>query len=237
MRGSWAIVTLGVVLGCRAAGAGEEDRVLERKSMVESQLKARDIEDPTVLAAMEKVPRHRFIPDEFRNDAYHDHPVAIGFGQTISQPYIVAYMTQAISPRPGMKVLEVGTGSGYQAAILGEVVGPTGAVYSIEIVGDLAKEAERTLRSLAYDNVHVRAGDGYEGWPDAAPFDAVLITAAPPAVPTPLLRQLKEGGTLVAPVGEGIQDLVRIRRRGGGYDQEVLLPVRFVPMTGKAQGR
>jgi protein-L-isoaspartate(D-aspartate) O-methyltransferase len=186
---------------------------------------------------MEKVPRHLFVPAEFRSDAYDDHPVPIGYGQTISQPYIVAFMTQAIAPRPGMSVLEIGTGSGYQAAVLAEVVGRTGRVRSIEIVEDLARGAAATLRDQGYAAVHVRAGDGYEGWPDEAPFDAILVTAAPPAVPTPLLRQLKEGGVLVAPVGEGVQDLVRFVRRGNAFEREVLLPVRFVPMTGKAQGR
>jgi protein-L-isoaspartate(D-aspartate) O-methyltransferase len=215
---------------------GREERVADRRAMVESQLRGRDITDPTVLSAMGRVPRHRFVPDDFESDAYDDHPVPIGFGQTISQPYVVAFMTQAIEPRPGMKVLEIGTGSGYQAAILAEVVGTKGAVFSIEIVGDLARRAADTLRAMAYDNVHVRAGDGYEGWPDEAPFDAILITAAPPAVPTPLLRQLTIGGVLVAPIGEIEQNLVRYRRLEKGYERESLLPVRFVPMTGKAQG-
>ncbi len=232
------VVAVLACLGCRAAGAGRvEDAVAERKAMVESQLLGRDIRDAAVLAAMGKVPRHRFVPDEFRSDAYDDHPVPIGHGQTISQPYVVAFMTQAISPRPGMKVLEVGTGSGYQAAILAEVVGPTGRVFTIEIVEELARHAASTLHALGYDAVQVRAGDGYEGWPEEAPFDAILVTAAPPAVPTPLLHQLKDGGVLVVPVGEGVQDLVAIRNVHGRYEREVLLPVRFVPMTGKAQGR
>jgi len=231
-------IALLACLGCRAAGADrQEDGVAERKAMVESQLAGRDIRDAAVLAAMGKVPRHRFVPDEFRSDAYDDHPVPIGHGQTISQPYVVAFMTQAIAPRPGMKVLEVGTGSGYQAAILAEVVGPTGRVFTIEIIEELARHAASTLRALGYDAVQVRAGDGYEGWPEEAPFDAILVTAAPPAVPTPLLHQLKDGGVLVVPVGEGVQDLVAIRNVHGRYEREVLLPVRFVPMTGKAQGR
>jgi len=244
MSGAWAIVVLGGLLGCReSAGieaptvAAREERMADRKAMVEAQLKGRDIVDPAVLAAMLKVPRHLFVSDEYQSDAYEDHPVPIGFGQTISQPYVVAFMTQAVAPRPGMKVLEIGTGSGYQAAILAEVAGPTGAVFSIEIIGALAKRAADTLRGLAYDTVQVRAGDGYEGWPEEAPFDAILITAAPPAVPTPLLRQLGVGGLLVAPIGEADQSLVRIRRTDTGFESQPLLPVRFVPMTGKAQGR
>jgi len=237
MRAAWTSLVLGVALGCRSPEAGEEDRVAERRSMVATQLKARDITDPAVLAAMETVPRPRFVSEEFRADAYDDHPVPIGHGQTISQPYIVAFMTQAIAPRPGMAVLEIGTGSGYQAAVLAEVVGRTGRVRSIEIVEDLARGAAATLRDLGYATVVVRAGDGYEGWPEEAPFDAILVTAAPPAVPTPLLRQLKEDGVLVAPIGEGVQDLVRFVRHGNAFERDVLLPVRFVPMTGKAQGR
>lgn len=235
MREWGAIVALGVALGCPSVGAGPGDRGRERKAMVASQLKGRDIIDPRVLEAMSKTPRHRFIPAAGQDEAYDDHPVPIGHGQTISQPYIVAFMTQAIAPRAGMRVLEVGTGSGYQAAVLSEVVGGDGQVFTIEIVEDLAKRADATLKALGYGNVQVRAGDGYGGWPEEAPFDAILITAAPPSVPGPLLRQLKVGGVLVAPVGVGVQDLVRITRNPDEYVREFLLPVMFVPMTGKAQ--
>ena len=209
----------------------------EQQAMVQQQLRARDIEDPAVLAAMGKVPRHAFVPRGFRGEAYDDHPVPIGLGQTISQPYIVACMTQAIRPRPGMRVLEVGTGSGYQAAVLAEVAGPSGAVFSVEILEDLARRATATLAALGYGNVRVRAGDGWEGWVEHAPYDAILLTAAPLEIPPPLLEQLAPGGVLVAPLGEGVQDLVRVTRTADGLRREVLLGVRFVPMTGRAQGR
>ena len=203
-----------------------------RELMVVQQLQARGISDPRVLAAMRKVPRHELIPEENREEAYGDHPVPIGQGQTISQPLIVAYMTECLELKGGEKVLEVGTGSGYQAAILAEL----GArVYSIEIVPSLAKRAEADLERLGYENVFVRAGDGYRGWPDKAPFDAIIITAAPPEVPKPLLDQLKVGGKLVVPVGVEIQQLVRITRTTSGFKEEKLVPVRFVPMTGEAQ--
>jgi protein-L-isoaspartate(D-aspartate) O-methyltransferase len=204
-----------------------------RKAMVQEQLRRGGIRDPVVLAAMEKVPRHRFVPADLRELAYEDGPLPIGHGQTISQPYIVALMTELIEPKKTMRVLEIGTGSGYQAAVLGECVGE---VDSIEVVPELGRAAAALLKEMGYRNVHVKIGDGYEGWPDRAPFDAILLTAAPPEhVPRPLLEQLKIGGRLVAPVGRGVQDLVRIRRTEKGFDREVIAPVQFVPMTGKAQ--
>jgi len=205
-----------------------------RQRMVAEQIAARGVRDPMVLAAMGKVPRHLFVPEAVRYQAYEDYPLQIGDGQTISQPFIVAFMTEALAPRPTDRVLEVGTGSGYQAAVLATIVAE---VYSIEIIPDLAKQAALRLRDLGYDNVTVRTGDGFAGWSDAAPFDAIIVTAAPDAVPPPLLEQLKVGAKLVIPVGAGDQKLVRWTRTASGFEQETLLPVRFVPMTGQAQGR
>jgi protein-L-isoaspartate(D-aspartate) O-methyltransferase len=203
-----------------------------RELMVVQQLQARGISDPLVLAAMRKVPRHELIPEENRGDAYGDHPVPIGEGQTISQPLIVAYMTECLELKGGERVLEVGTGSGYQAAILAEIAGE---VDTIEIVPSLAKRAAADLARLGYSNVFVRQGDGYRGWPEKAPFDGIIVTAAPPTIPKPLLEQLKVGGRLVAPVGVDVQQLVRITRTESGFSEEKLVPVRFVPMTGEAQ--
>jgi protein-L-isoaspartate(D-aspartate) O-methyltransferase len=200
--------------------------------MVRTQLESRDITDARVLAAMRKVPRHEFVPESVAAHAYDDSPLPIGHGQTISQPYIVALMTQRAEIRPSARVLEIGTGSGYQAAVLAEVAKD---VYSIEIVEPLAREAERTLKRLGYDGVHVRDGDGYRGWPEAAPFDAILVTAAPEKVPKPLLDQLAPGGRLVIPVGTGVQELEVHHRTDGGIRVERVAPVRFVPMTGEAQ--
>lgn len=199
--------------------------------MVRDQIERRGIQDPRVLEAMRRVPREAFVPEALRPQAYADAPLPIGGGQTISQPYIVAFMTEAARLGPGDKVLEVGTGSGYQAAVLAEL----GArVWSIEIRGDLAERARRTLRETGYGEIQVRTGDGYRGWAEAGPFDAILVTAAPDAVPDPLLDQLKPGGRLIVPVGSGTQELVRVTRTPGGFERENLLPVRFVPMTGEA---
>jgi protein-L-isoaspartate(D-aspartate) O-methyltransferase len=206
----------------------------DRRSMIERHLRNRGISSPAVLAAMEEVPRHRFVPAGHQAEAYGDHPLPIGLGQTISQPYIVALMTELLEPKRNQRVLEIGTGSGYQAAILSRVVAE---VYSIEIVDELARRATRTLAELGYDNVHVRSGDGYDGWPEQAPFDAVILTAAPPRIPAPLLEQLRPGGRMVLPLGEATQDLLVLTRTADGYDRRVVAPVRFVPMTGKVQGR
>lgn len=199
--------------------------------MVSQQLVARGIRDARVLEAMRRVPRHEFVESVDRDQAYADHPLPIPADQTISQPYIVALMSELADIQPGDKVLEVGTGSGYQAAVLAEL----GArVFSIEIVESLANLARERLRRLGYA-VDVRAGDGYEGWPEHAPFDAILITAAPPNVPEPLPQQLEVGGKLVVPVGESVQDLWVWTRTETGFDRRSVLGVRFVPMTGKAQ--
>jgi protein-L-isoaspartate(D-aspartate) O-methyltransferase len=232
-----ALLALGAVALLAAVPSNPPDAVFAaaRQRMVEEQIRARGITDPAVLAAMEAVPRHRFVPEEERRGAYEDRPLPIGSGQTISQPYIVALMTSLLGLKPGARVLEVGTGSGYQAAVLARLARD---VYTIEIVKPLGERARRTLAELGYKNVHVRIGDGYKGWPDAAPFDGILVTAAPPRIPEPLLGQLKIGGKLVIPVGQTYQDLIVLtKRRDGGFDRTSVLPVLFVPMTGEAQRR
>ena len=189
--------------------------------------------DARVLEAMRKVPRHRFMPESQRAHAYDDRPLPIAHGQTISQPYIVALMSELADVKPGDTVLEVGTGSGYHAAVLAEM---GVKVFSIEIIEPLAKQATATLSGLGYGNkVEVRHGDGYAGWPERAPFDAVIVTAAPPKIPKPLKQQLKVGGRLVIPVGKHYQSLIRVTRTKDGFREESVIPVRFVPMTGKAQ--
>ncbi len=204
----------------------------QRLQMVELQLAARDITDPKVLDAMAKVPRHRFVPTQYRNESYYDGPLSIGLGQTISQPYIVALMTQLAHIDSTSKVLEIGTGSGYQAAVLAALVDH---VYTIEIVEPLCCRAESTLTQLGYSKVSVKCGDGYRGWPEAAPFDAVVVTAAPDHVPQPLIDQLKVGGRMVIPVGTHNQDLLLITKTENGSITKAVIPVRFVPMTGEAE--
>jgi protein-L-isoaspartate(D-aspartate) O-methyltransferase len=222
-----------VAWGGLGSDVSEETQRARRHKMVERQIRDRGVNDKAVLAAMSKVPRHRFVPPYWQGQAYSDGPLPIGEGQTISQPYIVGWMTELIKPTKEMRVLEIGTGSGYQAAVLAECVGE---VDSIEVVSSLGQQAEARLREQGYRNVRVRIGDGYAGWPDRAPYDAILLTAAPPrAVPKPLLDQLKLGGRLVAPVGRDFQRLVRITRTETRFKTEVLGSVMFVPMTGKAQ--
>jgi protein-L-isoaspartate(D-aspartate) O-methyltransferase len=213
-------------------GPESKDFIEARETMVREQIEARGVRDPRVLAAMRKVPRQEFVPVDVRTMAYADTPLPIGFGQTISQPYVVAFMSEALEIKPEDRVLEIGTGSGYQAAVLALLARE---VYSIEIVEPLARQAEERLKRLGYENVRVRAGDGYQGWPEAAPFDAIVVTAAPDHVPQVLVNQLREGGRLVLPVGRYEQDLIRIRRTSKGTTRESLLPVRFVPMTGEAE--
>jgi protein-L-isoaspartate(D-aspartate) O-methyltransferase len=206
-----------------------------RQRMVTEQLSCpgRGITNAQVLEAMGKVPRHEFVPERVRSLAYQDRPLPIGHEQTISQPYIVALMTEQLDPKPTDRVLEIGTGSGYQAAVLAQLVAK---VYTIEIVEDLAGRAARDLQRLGYTNVQVRAGDGYKGWPEAAPFDAVIVTCAPERVPQPLIDQLKEGGRMIIPVGPSWnQELELLSKNGGKLERRAVLPVRFVPMTGQAQ--
>jgi protein-L-isoaspartate(D-aspartate) O-methyltransferase len=231
--------------GCRTqriAGPGEtgekavspefEERLLQlRLRMVREQLEARDVTDPGVLAAMRTVPRHRFVPPELIDAAYEDGPLPLMLGQTISQPYIVGYMTQALALTGKEHVLEIGTGSGYQAAVLAELAAE---VYSIEILPELAALARRTLDALGYQKIHTRCGDGYIGWPEAAPFDCIIVTAAPDHIPEPLVDQLKVGGKMIIPVGRGDQELVLVEKAESGVSRRSTIPVRFVPMTGRA---
>lgn len=205
-----------------------------RDRMVREQIEARGVRDPAVLRALRKVPRREFVPADVQRASHQDHPLPIGEAQTISQPYIVALMTELARLRPGCTVLEIGTGSGYQAAVLAEIVGPA-SVFTIEIIPELANRARITLSRLGYEAVQIRQGDGYEGWPERGPFDAIVVTAAPRRVPEPLLTQLKAGGRLVIPVGEFNQELKVYTRTEKGIREETILPVRFVPMTGKAQ--
>ena len=227
-----------VCLACGPVGTGPKQDVrdwdAERTSMVDGQLRARDIHDDRVLNAMLKVPRHLFIPGPQRTEAYGDFPVSIDYGQTISQPYIVAFMTQEVDVQPDHRVLEIGTGSGYQAAILGELVRE---VYTIEIVAPLADRARETLITLGYRNVHVRTGNGYLGWPDYAPYDRIVVTAAPDEVPPALVQQLRVGGLMAIPIGTLVQELRILRRTESGLETLRTLPVRFVPMTGKPMAR
>ena len=205
-----------------------------RREMVSTQIEARGIKNPRVLDAMRSVPRHLFVPANLRDEAHRDGPLPIGHEQTISQPYIVALMTELIRPEASTKVLEVGTGSGYQAAVLAECVD---SVYTIEILPELGRQSAALLERLGYDNVHTRIGDGFDGWPEEAPFDAILVTAAPAEVPRPLKEQLAEGGRLVIPVGRGSQDLIVLTRTAKGFERSHVTGVRFVPMTGKAERR
>lgn len=237
----WALAGALLLIGWLACAAVDGERDVQsaqdethqterRLRMVETQIRARGIKAPHVLAAMEKVPRHRFVRPSDIDYAYADSPVSIGLGQTISQPYIVAFMTEALEVEPTDKLLEIGTGSGYQAAVLGELARE---VYTIEIIPELAARSSKLLKELGYSNVHVRAGDGYAGWPEHSPFDAVIVTAAPDHVPQPLVDQLKIGGRLVVPVGRGDQDLLILTRTTDGMREEGRLPVRFVPLTRK----
>jgi protein-L-isoaspartate(D-aspartate) O-methyltransferase len=195
----------------------------------------RNITNASVIAAMSKVPRHELVPASVRPLAYRDRAMPIGHAQTISQPFIVAFMTEQLDPKPEDRVLEIGTGSGYQAAVLAELVAE---VYTIEIVEPLGPRAKEDLARLGYENVHVKIGDGYEGWPEHAPFDSIIVTCAPEHVPQPLVEQLKEGGRMIIPVGAGMdQRLYLLKKEDGKVEQEAVLPVVFVPMTGEKTGR
>ncbi|UCD49582.1 MAG: protein-L-isoaspartate(D-aspartate) O-methyltransferase [Phycisphaerales bacterium] len=211
------------------------ERLKDRQAMVVRQIQARDIKDPNVLKAMRTVPRHAFVPPSQQRDAYQDHPLPIGKGQTISQPYIVAFMTEALRLDPNSNVLEIGTGSGYQAAVCAEIARH---VYTIEIVEPLATAAAQRLKTLGYPNVQVKAGDGYHGWPEKGPFDAIIGTAAAQRIPPALLEQLAPGGRMILPVGDtwGFQHLILITKDlGGTLRRRQVMPVRFVPMTGRVQ--
>ncbi len=233
------ILALTVLLACPVmAGAidpraqGADSFADLRRDMVEQQIRRRQVRAPNVLRAMEEVPRHRFVPERQRGSAYVDSPVPIGDGQTISQPYVVALMTELLELDGDSRVLEIGTGSGYQAAVLSRIAKE---VYSIEIRESLGEAARRLLDDLGYNNVQVRIGDGYQGWPGAAPFDGIIVTAAPERVPQPLVEQLKIGGKMVIPVGRFLQELLVITRTEDGIQTREVAGVRFVPMIGEVE--
>ncbi|MDA1140240.1 MAG: protein-L-isoaspartate(D-aspartate) O-methyltransferase [Planctomycetota bacterium] len=227
----WKSVLLGSILLLSSAWC-ETDHAEKRKELVNEKLKKAGIKNPLVLAAMLKVPRHELVPKNLRQFAYIDRPLPIGEEQTISQPYIVAYMTEQLKLKGGERVLEIGTGSGYQAAVLAEIAKE---VYTIEIVKPLGERAERDLTRLGYKNIQFRIGDGYQGWPMKAPFDAIIITAAPDHIPQPLVDQLAVGGRMILPVGDQWQELILVTRDENGVKTRKLIGVRFVPMTGEAE--
>lgn len=228
--GTWTLLLLtGLLLPARGTTDSFAD---QRKAMVEKQIRQRGITRPEVLAAMEQVPRHLFVPESQRATAYAPQPIALGQGRTIYQPYVVALMTDLLDLDKSEKVLEVGTGSGYHAAVLSRIARE---VYSIEIVASVAAQAAKRLEVMGYHNVSIRVGDGSKGWPEQAPFDAILLSAAPREIPKPLLQQLRVGGKMVAPVGAFFQDLQVITKTGEGFEKRVVIPVRLQPMTGEGQ--
>lgn len=228
-----ALAALIAFAHCQPTAAGARDFAAERERMVKEQIALRGVTDQRVLAAMRKVQRETFVPDPLRDLSYADQALPIGSGQTISQPFIVALMTEQLQLKPTDRVLEIGTGSGYQAAILAELAAQ---VYTIEIVESLGRKAAEILPRLGYKNVKVKVGDGYQGWPEYAPFDAVIVTCAPEKVPQPLIEQTKEGGRIIVPVGRGLeQKLYLLEKKAGRLAQRAILPVLFVPMTGEAQ--
>jgi len=231
------LMSIFLLFGCSDMSKKEskqkkDDFTRLREQMVQNQIIYRGVKDKRVLAAVSKVERHLFVPENLQKQAYQDEPLPIGYGQTISQPYIVAYMTEQLELNGDEKVLEIGTGSGYQAAILGELAME---VYTIEIVPELGEIANQRLSNLEYTNVHVRIGDGYNGWPERAPFDAVIVTAAPDHIPPPLVDQMKIGGRLIIPVGDYSQELLLMVKTEKGIEKKRKIPVRFVPMTGEAE--
>ena len=234
------IVTFGLCISCTQQDererlrreTEEKEYSILRNNMVEKQIIGRVIQDPRVIEAMREVPRHLFVPESERRFAYSDRPLAIGYGQFISRSYIIALMTEALGLEGDERVLEIGTGSGYQSAILAEIVKE---VYSIEIIEDLANQAKQRLDKLGYENVHIKVADGYHGWGDFAPFDDILVTAAPDHIPLPLLEQLKVGGKMIIPVGELFQELILLTKTPEGYQEQRIIPVKFEPMTGEAE--
>jgi protein-L-isoaspartate(D-aspartate) O-methyltransferase len=231
----WLLIGVLAASGCQKKAASSSEFAAERQKMVQEQLKPRGIHEERVLAAMAKVPREEFVPENLRDKSYWDTALPIGHDQTISQPFIVAFMTEQLRPQPTDRVLEIGTGSGYQTAVLAELVKE---IYSIEIIEPLAKDASARLARLDYKNAHVKVGDGYQGWPEAAPFDAIIVTCAPDKVPQPLTEQLKEGGRMIIPVGTGLdQQLFLLEKKDGQLAERAILPVRFVPMAGEAASK
>ena len=223
-----AVAAVVLAVACGGTRSPAEDPARARERMVRDQVEASGVTDARTLAALRKVQRHLFVPPAQAALAYADHPLPIGDGQTISQPYIVAVMTEAIRLRGGENVLEIGTGSGYQAAVLAEM---DAKVYTVEIVPSLARKARATLARLGYRTIEVREGNGWAGWAEKAPFDAIVVTAAAPTVPEALKGQLREGGRLVIPVGDDVQELRLLTRRGSSFEERRLLPVRFVPLV------
>jgi protein-L-isoaspartate(D-aspartate) O-methyltransferase len=237
MRPTWRLLVgaafVVATTDCHHSPTSTSEFAAERQKMLGEQLRPRGIRDERVLAAMAKVPREEFVPENLRGQAYEDEPLPIGHDQTISQPFIVAFMTEQLHPKPTDRILEIGTGSGYQAAVLAELVKD---VYTIEIIEPLAKDASARLARLGYNNAHVKVGDGYQGWPEVAPFDAIIVTCAPDKVPQPLTQQLKDGGRMIVPVGTTMMDqqLYLLEKKNGELAQTAILPVRFVPMAGEA---
>jgi len=230
MRPLQWLCTFFIITGMNCVTSQESEYARDRDRMVLEQLVDRGIKDRRVIKAMQKVERHRFVPEEYRSVAYGDHPLPIGYEQTISQPYVVAFMTEVLQLKPTDRVLEIGTGSGYQAAILAEICD---SVFTIEIVPELAHRAKNLLEQLGYKNIQVKHGDGYQGWPEKAPFDAIIVTCSPTKIPQPLKSQLKEGGRMIIPVGypETGQELYLIRKENERLIEKAVLPVRFVPMV------
>jgi len=230
MRPLQWLCTFFIITGMNCVTSQESEYARDRDRMVLEQLVDRGIKDRRVIKAMQKVERHRFVPEEYRSVAYGDHPLPIGYEQTISQPYVVAFMTEVLQLKPTDRVLEIGTGSGYQAAILAEICD---SVFTIEIVPELAHRAKNLLEQLGYKNIQVKHGDGYHGWPEKAPFDAIIVTCSPTKIPQPLKSQLKEGGRMIIPVGypETGQELYLIRKENERLIEKAVLPVRFVPMV------
>ncbi|HEY0555063.1 MAG TPA: protein-L-isoaspartate(D-aspartate) O-methyltransferase [Thermoanaerobaculia bacterium] len=232
LRRGFALGLAGIALLCGTAAAGDGYEAL-RRAMVEQQVRQRGIVEPEVLAAMEQVPRHMFVPDALKAQAYSDQPLVLDQGRTVYQPYVVALMTELLKLKHGDKVLEIGTGSGYQAAVLSRIARE---VDSIEIVEPIANQASKRLSVLGYHNVEVHWGNGYLGWPDKAPFDAILLSAAPPSIPKALLQQLRVGGKMVVPVGGFFQDLLVITKTADGIQKRTVIPVRLSPMKGTVPG-
>jgi len=228
----YIILLIFIIFGCNGVKEKKEENQNDRfeqmrHKMVEYQIKARGIQDARVLEVLRKIPRHLFVPENLKDQAYNDEPLPIGSGQTISQPYIVAYMTEQLHLEGTERVLEIGTGSGYQAAVLAELVQ---RVYSIEIIPELSYQAQKVLDILGYTNIEFKIGNGYFGWPDAAPFDAIIVTAAPEKIPQTLIDQLKIGGRMIIPVGDFFQNLYLVEKKEDGIKKENKLPVRFVPL-------
>lgn len=230
-RAPAAVLAVALTAGLGLAWAGDSF-MAQRRSMVTEQLRPRGIQKTEVLSAMEFVPRHLFVPESSRGQAYDDQALPLGQGRTVYQPYVVALMTSLLDLKKGDRVLEVGTGSGYQAAVISRIARE---VYSIEIVPSVADQARKRLSALGYNNVEVRVGDGYQGWPAKAPFDAILLSAAPPKIPKPLMDQLRVGGKMVAPVGGFFQDLLVITKTADGVEKRTIIPVRLSPMTGRVR--